>query len=261
MLGMRSISRSPDAVQAALRAHPLFAECSGEFLASLCAESKLLGYEPGELILEERQEATTSFALLEGSVRVFFSSSEGAQVMAKLFSAPAFFGEMESLLGISFLEGVEVLQPTVVLAIPRGALEGALKASHSFCYQLMLDLCARLCVAARNQSSLAFAQVESRLAAFLIGYLERFGEKVNGVLVPSRPITQDALAEAVGATPRSIQRALNEWKELGIVKGRGRQLKVLDVAALYRMAGEDPARIDYRIGEVFGRPLAVRSLR
>jgi CRP-like cAMP-binding protein len=249
---MKTLSKGLDVLQAALRAYPLFEGASDEVLEDLARSAQLQGYAPGEVILSEQEPSRYAYALTAGSARVFFTSPSGARVMAKLFVAPAFFGEMEVLLGIPRLETVDVIDRAEVIALPKEALLRALRGSNPFCLNLLTDVCARLCVAARNQYALAFAEVEQRLASYLVGYAERFGRPVAGGLQLVPALTQQDLSDALGATARSIQRTMMQWKGLGLISGRGRRLVIPDLDALRRVAHEPTARIDHRVGEVFG---------
>jgi len=253
---MKTLPHGAEWRQAQLAAFPLLRNCPVPLLQALAAESTALSYDEGETLLVERDPPRGAYVLLSGAMSVYYASPEGERVMVKLFAAPAFFGEMEALVGVGHLENVEVLRDSTAILLPTQALMRVLQGSNAVCYQLLVDVCARLCVAARNEYMLAFSEVEQRMASFLLGYAHVFGTPDGaGGVVLARPITQEQLAASVGATVRSVQRAFLAWKTQGLVMGRGRKLVLADLAALEQLAEGSQGRIDYRIGEMFGAPL------
>lgn len=80
----------------ALRSHPLFRGVADSTLETLAASAHARVFEAGDVILSEGDEELAFFVLLSGSVKVFYRSPDGDEVIVKIFGAPAAFGEMKS---------------------------------------------------------------------------------------------------------------------------------------------------------------------
>jgi CRP-like cAMP-binding protein len=237
-----------------LRAIPLFAASPPHILESWLRGSVMRTLRGGHMILAEGEDATHVFTLLSGVVRVFFRGQERRKIVAKLFSGPAFFGEMEVLTGIPHLESVDVLQTARVLATPKAIFLEALRRDHALTARLLLDLSARFCVTAHLAKCAAFQTVEHRLASLLLSYGEVWGVLDGKVLRISRPMTLDELADGLGVNRRSIERTLSEFERRGWVSRHKKHLSLTDVRSLEQCSGELRLGVDYSLLKAESRP-------
>lgn len=211
----------PQMNAAVLSSHPVFNGVAPPVLQFALAEGKLQSFERQQLLLQEGHSDLRFFVLLRGSVRVFYSGPEGVEVVAKIFLAPAVFGEMECLSNIPYLENVAAMEKVDALVLPRDTLVQLTKKSPAFAHNLMVDLAKRLCIAAHNERALAFHRVEVRLANVLQTYLDAYGlPTYEGTKIRIR-LTQSDLANHLGVTRRSITRALRSWHKDGVVTQNG----------------------------------------
>jgi CRP-like cAMP-binding protein len=181
------------------------------------------------------------FVLVKGSVRVFYEAPDGRQVVVKLFQTPAIFGEMECIAGLHYLESVETLEKATVLRVPQKAFLEALRSSHTFSNNVLFDLSVRLCIAARSERMLAFDPVEQRLASLLTSYVELYGLPVYEGTKIRIPLSQETLAQSIGANRRSVVRTLEKWAEDALLTKQGKHYIVRDVQKLQAMV--DPTAL------------------
>lgn len=212
--------------------HPTFRHVKPETLEQLVASSQQVSYSRGQVLLSEGSDALRFFVLISGSVRVFYSDPTGRQVVVKLFKAPVAFGEMECIAGVPWLESVDALEKSTTLEVPRHVFLLALRQSPELTYNLVLDLSARLCIAAQNERSLAFNTVERRLATLLHAHVTLFGLPAPGGTMIRIPLSQDALAQSLGVARRSVTRALARWTKEGLIKKHQGRFVVADVEKL-----------------------------
>jgi CRP-like cAMP-binding protein len=227
---------------------PIFAGVEPALLERLVSRSLTRVFVANEQLLQEDEAARAFFVLHRGSVRVFYRSPSGFEVVVKLFRAPSVFGEMECINNIPYLETVEALEKVVALEVPRPVLLEALAASPALTRNLLDDVCARLCIAAQNERSLAFNPVEVRLANLLVTYVDFYGLPVAEGIKIRIPLTQDDLANGLGVARRSITRALKRWIEGGIVLKQARHFIVRDLTRLAQVTDPTLLRIGYRLG-------------
>src|SRR5690606_7377640 len=114
--------------------------------------------------LHEGEPARQFFVQLTGVTGVFLADPNGGDdLLAKLFVAPACFGEIEMLARIPHLEYVEVFSPAEVVAIPRDAYDEVLRQVPGAAYALVLDLAKRMCASIYNAKASTFHSVEERI--------------------------------------------------------------------------------------------------
>jgi len=231
----------------ALAQNPVFSVASPEERGRLIGASRQRTFAAGEPIIVEGQTAESVFALEEGAVRVFHLSPKGEEVVVKLFRAPAIFGEAEALGGVTHQEHVSALGVSRVLVIPLRAVVQLLRAEPECAFRLLVDVAARLAIAAYNEKSLAFHPLTIRLANYLLDY----AAWTNPPGAPELRIslTQDEMAAAVGGTRRSVAKDMIAWQEEGILERHGRHYVLRDIEALRRYSDGGRLELTYQLLE------------
>lgn len=236
--------------KAALARNPLFGKVDEGLLERLLPHAERIRFRAGRKILREGSEAGQVFCLVDGGVRIYHRApgGEDGEIVVKLFRAPAFFGEMEVLLGIPWLETVETVLPSEVIRIAGPAFVRVLRAESKLAFALVQDLTLRLCIATEHARVLAFASLESRLASLMLDHVRLFGvEDPRGVLVDVK-ISQETLARSLAASRKSVNLTFGAWKTRGLLmKENGRYL-VTDLEALEAMAIESKYGLAYVLG-------------
>lgn len=223
----------------ALDSCPLFAGLDARVLADIELRAVRHDYQVGDVILRVGQPAEHVFVLLRGAVRVLLDDPSGLQVTAKLFTAPAFFGEMETLTRTTFIETVDVVRAAHVVAIDSLTLNELLATHAELSRRMLVDVCWRFRTSALNQGYIAFHDVEPRLANLIYSYACALGARVEGgVEIVSEHLSYAALGRGIAATERSVQRVFARWRRLNLVSKRGRYYVVHDMAKLQALAGD-----------------------
>jgi CRP-like cAMP-binding protein len=228
-----------------LREHPVFGLASVEARATLLAASTLRTYRDGDRVLSEGDPADRVFALLDGAVRVFHMSPEGAEVVLKLFRAPALFGEAEAFAGGHYVEHVSVVGDAEILLIPTAALRTLLEGSAMAAVSMLADVATRLAIASDHQKSLAFDPVTVRLANYLLDFAE-WSNPPDATEWTLR-LSQDDMAAAVAATRRSVSKDITAWQREGILERRGDHYCLKDRERLRGYSAATRLKIVYRL--------------
>lgn len=198
---------------------PVFSTTDAATRNRLVASAQVREVSPGESILSEASPSSHLFTMMQGTAGVFYTSEEGISVLVKIFGAPAVFGEMELLTELNRLESVEAFEPCTVVTLPRADVVDLWQTSAPAAYAMLKDVSRRLCVAAYNERALAFQDVGTRLAGLLSSFFdacgtERDAEDGGGERLRIK-LTYETLARCLGATTRSIDRTLGQWRKEG----------------------------------------------
>ena len=219
--------------------HPLLATLPRAELRALLSSCERKLFCPDERILKSGTIADTVFLLLSGVVRIYYEDDQGAEITAKIFAAPAFFGETEALCRLSLMESASAVGAAEVLVLPVARFEALLRSNASFACEVVRDLAVRFAAAIYQGRSLAFDPITVRLANFVLDHLE--WSTSNSQAPPQIFLTQEQMASAVGVSRRSITKDLSLWKELGILRKTPRGYMVVNLVELGRFA--DPRRL------------------
>jgi CRP-like cAMP-binding protein len=85
-------------------------------------------------------------------------------------------------------------------------------------------------------ADLVFSDVPGRVAKALLDLSVRFGEPADGGTRVAHDLTQEELAQLVGASRETVNKALADFAGRGWVRREGRAIVLLDTERLERRA-------------------------
>ena len=121
-----------------------------------------------------------------------------------------------------------------LLALANDQVIGWVKEHPQVSLQLLGRLAQRLRKANDVLSDLVFADVPGRVAKAIIELGERFGTKKDDGLHVNHELTQEELAQLVGASRETVNKALADFATRGWVKLEPRAVIVLDLERLIK---------------------------
>jgi CRP-like cAMP-binding protein len=108
---------------------PFFAEALGPaHLDALAASAQVKDYEPGAIVIRERDVGDSMFVIVSGGVTVAIEHGGGERVVATL-GPGQFFGEMSLLTGVPRLATVTAKDKVSVIEITKAAMKPVFAAS------------------------------------------------------------------------------------------------------------------------------------
>ncbi|MGB6690858.1 MAG: Crp/Fnr family transcriptional regulator [Terracidiphilus sp.] len=191
------------------------------FLASARLARKIVHLEPRQAFFSQGDPADSVFYLQEGRVKVTVVSQAGKEATITLLSAGDFVGE-ESLAAVTGLRLATATSMTActALRITREDMIRAMHEEHDFSDLFLKFLLER---SMRIQADLVdqlFNSSEKRLARILL-LMAQFGKPGElETLIPK--ISQETLAEMVGATRSRVSFFMNRFRKLGFIDYSGR---------------------------------------
>ncbi|MCB9654921.1 MAG: Crp/Fnr family transcriptional regulator [Deltaproteobacteria bacterium] len=259
------VTRGPKLI-AQLAACPLFAELSSSELASVAALGEARTYRAGEHVLVQGQDARNIYVLLDGFVRIFMTDHNGTSVTVRLFRPPAVFAEVEALTRTKHIEYAEVMRKALLLVFETEPFERIMDRHPSVARALLLDVCVRFRSTALGEARAVMERVEQRLGALLLSYARVVGVRVADGIQLGTKITQDALADEVGISRKSVSRILQRWIADGFIVRRGSQYVITNVKGIVDIASTEWSGIDHDLGarpagDDFGLTKASRPTR
>ncbi len=186
----------------------------------------------GELIYAEGSVLGALWQVRSGSVRVTNQAPDGREVIFAIFGPGDCFGE------ISLIDGGPA--SNTAMAIERGELAQLSKANFqrlyqdhaAFSRQLNRLLCARVRHMLHFYTDVTLRSLEPRMANRLV-YLVN----ANPMGPPDYrvEITQQDLANMLGASRQAVSKILNQWRDDGLIALEYGGITVLQLSSLERM--------------------------
>lgn len=199
-----------------------FAAISESLLRAVAEQGRITTFAKDSMIIREGERGDTMFVILSGRVKVFSSNREGKEVILDMHGPGETIGEMALDEGLRSAS-VVTLEPTTCSLISRDMMRRYVTANPDFALQLIAKLIRRTRIAVENVKRLALLDVYGRLTSLLISLTP----EQCGVGVLTERMTQQELAERVGASRDMVSRILHDLAEGGYVAIRSRRIEVL----------------------------------
>ena len=214
------------------------------FLADLTSEERAvfeqLGrarhFQQGEAVFHEGDDAGGVVAILSGRVKVSLAGLAGREVVLGFPGPGELVGELAALTERPRSATVTAVEDVEALGV-RGADFRRFVAEHpriaSLVFRHLADLVAE---SDRQQVDLATRDVTARIAARLVELVADAGEPAGGGIRITLALSQEELAAWTGASREAVAKALHSLRKLGWVQTGRRELTVLDLDGLRRLA-------------------------
>jgi CRP-like cAMP-binding protein len=186
----------------------------------------------GQVLFKEGDPGDRLFVVVDGKLKLGTASSDGRENLLSILGPGDMFGELSL-----FDPGPRTATATAVvdsklLALANDRVIGWVTDHPSL--QLLKRLSQRLRRANDVLSDLVFADVPGRVAKAIIELGERFGTKEVDGLHVNHELTQEELAQLVGASRETVNKALADFASRGWVKLEPRAVIVLDFERLLK---------------------------
>jgi CRP/FNR family cyclic AMP-dependent transcriptional regulator len=200
----------------------------------LLALTRRRRFTRNEVIFHEGDPGDTLHLVAKGHVAVRVTTPLGDVATVRVLKAGEFFGELAIISPGPRNATAVALDPVETRAIHRDQFD-ALRARDPAIDRVIIEaLVTEVRRLAVQLVDALYIPVEKRIWRRLVDLAEIFGSG-DGAAV-SIPLTQEELAQVVGATRPTVNRTLKEGEEGGVVRlGRGR-VEVLDRDAVARLA-------------------------
>ena len=194
-----------------------------DYLSSADATRRIVKYRPGAKVFEQGGAADSVVYLQSGAVKISVLSKIGREAVVAILAPGDFFGE-GALAGQHVrIATATAMMPSTVLAIDRDAMAQLLRKEHAFADRFIHFMLARNLRIEADLVDQLFNSSEKRLARTLL-LLARYGEpEQTDYVLPM--ISQETLAEMIGATRTRVNFFMNKFRRLGFIEYNGR-LKV-----------------------------------
>lgn len=217
----------PQDLIATLASIPLFAHIPQQELAKLSAMARQENYPKNAEIIAEGERSSGLYILLSGKVKVVLRSEEGKEIILALLNPPEYFGEMALLDDEPRSADIVAMAPTTVLIISKQEFKAWLQRQPDMAFVIMRTLAQRLREADRKIGDLALMDVYGRVVRALKSLAKQDSE---GRMVVSENLSQQSLADIVGASREMVSRTLKDLSQVGHIWFDGKDIIVNDHA-------------------------------
>ena len=218
--------------QEVIRKAPLFTALDDEAAASLLANMVSVKISKGSVLFAEGDEGDQLYVIAEGKLKLGTSSGDGRENLLSILGPGEMFGELSLFDPGPRTSTATAVTDAKLLSLGQEKLLPWLVENPKVSLQLLARLAQRLRRTNEAVGDLVFSDVPGRVAKALIDLGERFGKKTDEGLFVHHDLTQEELAQLVGASRETVNKALADFAGRNWLKLDGRAVLITDFERL-----------------------------
>jgi CRP/FNR family cyclic AMP-dependent transcriptional regulator len=219
-----------------LREAPLFRELDDEAAVALRASLTETRLRRGEVLFREGDSGDKLFIVTEGKVKLGKSSSDGRENLLAILGPGQMFGELSLFDPGPRSATVTAVTDCVMQSLSHDELLEWLTGRPAVARGLLAQLGSRLRKANDVVADLVFSDVPGRVAKALLDLASRFGRTADDGIHVHHDLTQEELAQLVGASRETVNKALADFASRGWLRLDGKSVIIMDPERLARRA-------------------------
>jgi CRP/FNR family cyclic AMP-dependent transcriptional regulator len=201
---------------------PLFENLGKPERDSLAGRFILRRHPKNSIIINEGDDTSSFYIILEGRVKVYLTDDSGKEVILNIQGEGEYLGEVALLDEGPRSASVVTTEDSRFAVLNRQSFMECIGENPQLSLEIMQGLTQRLRALSENVRSLALMDVYGRVARLLLELaVDQEGEKV----IEDR-LTQNEIAARVGASPKMVGRIMQDLKKGGYVRKQGKYLVI-----------------------------------
>jgi CRP-like cAMP-binding protein len=214
----------------------LFQGVSAEDAEALAAQFEYIDLARGAVVFHEGEPGDSLYIVLAGKIKLGRRTPDGRESLIYVAGPSDQFGELSTFdPGPRTATAVAVTEARLA-RISKQALHGWIANRPQIAEQLLRVLARRLRRTNNHLADLIFTDVPGRVAKQLLQLGQRFGGVEGGHLRVTHDLTQEELAQLVGASRETVNKALADFAQRGWLRLEGKSVVILDRERLARRA-------------------------
>lgn len=215
---------------------PLFAALDAEAAAAMRASMTERRIDKGTIIFTEGEPGDRMYVITDGKVKLGHTSADGRESLLAVLGPGEIFGELSLFDPGPRTATATALTDVVVRGLGHEALRPWLTGRPEVAEALLAALARRLRRTNDAMADLVFSDVPGRVAKALLDLGDKFGAVTPEGLLVTHDMTQEELAQLVGASRETVNKALADFVQRGWIKLESRSVLLVDLERLQRRA-------------------------
>ena len=217
-----------------IRKAPLFSALDDQAALELRQSMVALKLNKGQVLFKEGQEGDRLYVVVHGKIKLGTTSGDGRENLLSILGPGEMFGELSLFDPEPRTSTATAVTDARLVSLAHEAVIGLVTSNPQTSLELLRRLAQRLRKSNEILADLVFADVPGRVAKAIIDLGERFGVQKEDGLHVNHDLTQEELAQLVGASRETVNKALADFAARGWVKLEPRAVLVIDVERLSR---------------------------
>ncbi len=219
-----------------LRQAPLFSSLDDEAATALGSSMTETKLRRGDALFHEGDSGDELYVVIDGKVKVGRSATDGRENLLAIMGPGQMFGELSLFDPGPRSATVTAVTDVTFASLSHDDLLKWLDGRPLVARGLLSQLAARLRKSNDVVADLVFSDVPGRVAKALLDLAERFGRTADDGVHVHHDLTQEELAQLVGASRETVNKALADFASRGWLRLEPRSVVIMDIERLGKRA-------------------------
>ena len=198
-----------------LRRAPLFDALDDDSAAALQTGVTIVDLARAERLFDEGASGNQLYVILDGKIKLTRAAADGRENLLSVLGPGEMFGELSLFDPRPRTASATAVTDSRLAALAHDDLRNWLTGRPDVALHLLQALAQRLRRANDVMADLVFTDVPGRVAKALLDLAERFGTAQEDGLQVNHDLTQEELAQLVGASRETVNKALADFAARG----------------------------------------------
>jgi CRP/FNR family transcriptional regulator, cyclic AMP receptor protein len=220
----------------ALSEAPLFEALSDEDSHALRAKVQVVRFDRGERLFSEGDQGDRLYIILAGKIKLTRAAPDGRENLVSVHGPGEMFGELSLFDPIPRTSSATAITQAELAGLAHADLRTFLATRPEVAMHLLQALAQRLRRINDVKADLVFTDVPGRVAKALLDLSERFGVQTPEGMQVNHDLTQEELAQLVGASRETVNKALADFAARGWIHLAAKSVLISDTDRLRKRA-------------------------
>lgn len=217
-----------------VRKAPIFQGMDEAAANSLRASMSPIKLRKSQTLFKEGDDGDHLYIVTSGKIKLGTKSVDGRENLLMILGPGDMFGDLSLFDSGPRTSTATAVTEARLLSLGQDKVIPWVKEYPQVSLHLLARLASRLRRTNEVVSDLVFADVPGRVAKALIDLGIKFGEKKSDGLLVHHDLTQEELAQLVGASRETVNKALADFAQRGWIRLEARAVMVLDYERLLK---------------------------
>ncbi|MGB6458301.1 MAG: Crp/Fnr family transcriptional regulator [Streptosporangiaceae bacterium] len=223
-------------VEDVLREAPLFEALSEEDASALRGGIINVHLDRGERLFSEGDTGDKLYIILAGKIKLTKAAPDGRENLLSVHGPGEMFGELSLFDPIPRTSSATAVTKTELAGVAHDDLRAWLSTRPEVAMHLLQALAQRLRRINEVKADLIFTDVPGRVAKALLDLADRFGTPTPAGIQVTHDLTQEELAQLVGASRETVNKALADFTARGWLQLAAKSVLLTDIDRLRKRA-------------------------
>jgi len=211
-----------------VRKAPIFSGLDEAAASTLRSSMSLVKLRKGQSLFKEGDDGDHLFIVSNGKVKLGTKSPDGRENLLMILGPGDMFGDLSLFDSGPRTSTATAVTDTKLLSLGQDKVIPWVKEHPEVSLHLLARLASRLRRTNEVVGDLVFSDVPGRVAKALIDLGVKFGDKREEGLFVNHDLTQEELAQLVGASRETVNKALADFAQRGWLRLEARSVMILD---------------------------------